>query len=48
MPAATRGVILHLEKLLSESKVDRIPDAALDPDAPLPGWNDSWKLLADL
>ncbi|KAL8292892.1 hypothetical protein RQP46_000586 [Phenoliferia psychrophenolica] len=44
MPAATRGVILHLEKLLSENKVHRTPDTALDSDAPLPGWNDSWEL----
>ncbi|KAI5478222.1 F-box and WD-40 domain protein 1/11 [Pseudohyphozyma bogoriensis] len=42
IPAATRGVVLHLEKLERDGKVVRqVKD---EESAPLPGWNDLWKL----
>lgn len=42
IPAATRGLILHLEKLESEAKVERTPSSDVD-SAPMPGWNDGWR-----
>ncbi|KAM0753773.1 Metallo-hydrolase/oxidoreductase [Meredithblackwellia eburnea MCA 4105] len=46
VPAATRGVILHLRKLVADGLVEVAKDdAAAPPDPSLPDWNDRWKLI---
>ncbi|KAK4704001.1 endoribonuclease LACTB2, partial [Phenoliferia sp. Uapishka_3] len=48
IPAATRGIILHLEKLEKEGQVDRIsiPTSSLEGNTEvLLGWNDGWRLV---
>ncbi|SCZ97709.1 BZ3500_MvSof-1268-A1-R1_Chr4-3g07394 [Microbotryum saponariae] len=43
-PAATRGLLLHLNKLEKDGQVQRKEAPGSDKDeAPLPGWNDGWK-----
>ncbi|ORY78453.1 beta-lactamase-like protein [Leucosporidium creatinivorum] len=41
-PAATRGLILHLEKLEREGRVERAASGAVEGE-PMPGWNDGWR-----
>lgn len=46
LPAATRGVLLHLEKLEGEKKVVRSPSVDTAGDL-MPGWSDRWELTEE-